>query len=226
MAIDIPNLSFYIAVLIILLIAYIVVSFAQLRKYYRINKGSDKKDYLPLTFCLTFLFMGLGRLILAIFDVVTEFDVANYDASNFFVWKIGSSVQLFGVGLWFLLMEKRVMKGRDKYLLIILYTAFIVIGMIMTDIILATTMVILGMFFAVYIPIAYVYIATQSDGSVRRKALLMLFGFLLVIFGSLLPSEQVIVPLTQVTGLLRIQVHDIAFFIIISGLVVLLMGTK
>jgi len=226
MTIDLPDLTVYIGILLLLLTAYIIISISQIRKYLKINKGSDKKDYLPLTYGMAFLFMGLGRLILVIFDIVTEFNSINYNDSNFWIWKIGVSIQLFGIGLWFMLMERRVLKGRDKYLLIIMYIAFIVFGLIMTDIVLASILVISGMGFAIYIPVAYIYIAIKSDGSVRKKALLMVFGFLLVILGSLLPAEQVIVPLSEMTGLLRIQVHDIAFFVIIGGICLLYFGTR
>ncbi len=226
MTIEASDYVFYVVALILLISAYLIITSYQLRKHFKINKGSEKKDYFTLVYAITFLFMGIGRLVLAIFDVVTEFNSINYNDSNFWIWKIGSSIQLFGVGLWVLLMEKRVLKGKDKYILTILYSAFIIIGMLMIDILLATTLVILGMLFAVYIPAAYIYIAIKSDGVVRQKAILMFCGFLLIILGSLLPSEQIIAPLAEMTGLLRIQVHDIAFFVIICGIVLLFLGSK
>ena len=226
MVIDIPNFAIYYIILSLLFIIYAIISITQIRKYIKINQGSEKKDYLPLTYGVTFIFVALGRVFLVIFDIITDFNVINYNETNFWIWKIGSALQLFGVGLWFLMMEKRVLKGKDKYLLVILYTSFIVIGLIMTEVVLASNLVIIGMLFVAYIPAAYVYIAIQSDGSVRKKALLMFFGFIILILGSLLPSEVIIAPLNEMTGILRIQVHDIAFFVMITGIILLYIGTK
>jgi len=226
MTINELDLIFFLFLLTLLTAAYLITAFFQIKKYIKINKGSETKDYLPLSYGIAFLFMGIGRVILATFDVITEFNSANFNESNFWIWKLGSSVQLFGVGVWFLLMEKRVLKGKDKLGLLFFYIAFIAIGMILSDIIIVTTFVIIGMVFAMYIPIAYVYIAAKSDGAVRKKALFMLFGFIFVIFGALLTSELIIVPLTEATGLLAIHVHHIAFLIIILGVIFFFLGTK
>ncbi|MHA1146776.1 MAG: hypothetical protein ACTSR8_00860 [Promethearchaeota archaeon] len=227
MALALTNWIFYLTALIFLLIMYVFFGVFSLRRYLNEKESDRETAYLQLFYGLAFIFNGIGRFVLAIFDIITEFDAANYNPITLTYWRIGSGLQILGVGMYFYLMEKRVMRGRDKYILLIIYFLLPAIGILfIPDIITVTFLIIFGMLFAVYIPIAYLYIAKISDGIIRKRALLIFLGLLVMILGSLLPSEIVIVPLTQNSSLERIHVHIIAFAVIIIGGIILFYGVK
>lgn len=190
------------------------------------NKDREIKEKLPLAYGLVFIFLGLGRLFFAIFDIVTEFDRVYYDSTNFYIWKFASALQIIGIGILFVMMEKRVFKGHDKYVLVIFYVVFVVIGMISQQIEVATTFIVIGMMVSIYVPIAYLFIAKESDGIVRKKALFIFFGITIAMIAAFMTSEQWVALINQITSLERIQIHPLAFFIQIFGLIFLFVGFK
>jgi len=171
---------------------------------------------------VAFLFLAIGRLFLAIFDVITEFDSSNYNLENFVLWKIGSAFQLCAWGLFFIVIEKKAMKGRDKYILFLLYALFCIIGLVLNDIVLATNIIVVAFFFSIYIPFAYLYIVTVSDGAVRKRALYAFLGFVIMLIGALLTGETVI----DLFGIERILMHPIAYLAKAFGCIFLFFGFK
>jgi len=224
MALALSHLVTFLISLIALLCLYVIVSLYFLRKYLKINKErvSEQKDYFPMFYFVAFLFLSIGRLFLAIFDVITEFDSGNYNLENFVLWKIGTAFQLCAWGLFFVVIEKKAMKGRDKYLLFILYAFFCIIGVALNDIVLATNFIVIAFFFSIYIPFAYLYIVTVSDGAVRKKALYAFLGFLIVLIGALLTGETVI----DLFGIERILMHPISYIVKAFGSIFLYLGFK
>lgn len=221
------NFTGYIISLLFLLAMYFIFGTFALKKYLMQKKEEGSAEEFNLFYAFRFYFLGLGRFILAIFDVITDFNSKNYHPSNIWIWKIGSGLQFIGVGVYFYLMEKRVMRGRDKYLLLIIFFALPAFGLIfMQEVETATIFIALGLIVGIYVPLAYLYIAKISDGEVRKKALYIFLGFVIMVVGSSLPAEQVISVLTQITPLVRIQVHVIAFWTIICGGVFLFLGVK
>ena len=224
MALELSHLVIFIISLISLLCLYLIVSLYFLKKYQTINKErvSEQKDFFPMFYFVAFLFLSIGRLFLAIFDVITEFDSNNYTLENFVVWKIGTAFQLCAWGLFFIVIEKKAMKGRDKYILFILYTTFCIIGLVLNDIVLATNLIVVAFFFSIYIPFAYLYIVIVSDGVVRKKALYAFLGFLIVLIGALLTGETVI----DLFGIERILMHPISYIVKAIGCIFLYLGFK
>lgn len=224
MALEVSHLVLLIISLIALLCLYVIVSLFFLRKYLNINRErvSEQKDYFPMFYFVAFLFLCIGRLFLAIFDIITEFDSSNYTLDNFVLWKIGTAFQLCAWGLFFIVIEKKAMKGRDKYILFILYATFCIIGLILNDIVWATNLIVLAFLFSIYIPFAYLYIVIVSDGSIRKKALYAFLGFLLALIGALITGETVI----DLFGIERILVHPIAFLVKAIGCILLFLGFK
>jgi len=224
MALDFSHLTLFIISLIALLSLYLIVSIYFLRKYLIINKErvSEQKDYFPTFYFVAFMFLSIGRLFLAIFDVITEFNSSNYTLDNFILWKIGSAFQVAAWGLFFIVIEKKAMKGRDKYILFILYTVFCIVGLALNDIVWATNLIVVAFFFSIYIPFAYLYIVTVSDGAIRKKALYAFLGFLTMLIGALLTGETVI----DIFGLERILIHPLAYLVKAIGCVFLYLGFK
>ena len=224
MTLELSHLVVFIISLIGLLCLYLIVSLYFLKKYQTINKErvSEHKDYFPMFYFVAFLFLSIGRLFLAIFDVITEFDSNNYTLENFVIWKIGTAFQLCAWGLFFIVIEKKAMKGRDKYILFILYAVFCIIGVALNDIVLATNLIVVAFFFSIYIPVAYLYIVVVSDGAVRKKAMYAFLGFLIVLIGALLTGETVI----DLFGIERILMHPISYIVKAIGSIFLYLGFK
>jgi len=226
MALPELNFTVYLIILLVLLGSYGAFSFYFIRKYFSSNKGMESKNYLPLIYGLSIVFFLLGRLFLAIFDMLTEFESTNYNAENVVFWKIGTMLQVIGYGFFFVQMEKRIMKGKDKYILVIAFFALTIIAMILPDFIMATNFTAIAFVISAYIPCAYLYISIKSEGIVRKKSTLVFLGFILSMLGALITAETIIEPLSQATGLLRIDFHSIAFPVSVLGLIFLFYGFK
>ena len=219
----------YITVLIILLSLYITLGTYFLRKFYQKKKkqGTEvKTDYLYLVHGAAIILLGIGRLFLVIFDLITEFDSSNYAPNNFWIWKVGSCIQMAALCLFLITMEKRILKGKDKYLLVILFLAVLTIGMVMIDINIATNFIIIASIFTIFIPFAYLYVAIISEGEVRKKASYVFIGFSIFMIAALLTGEMIIDHIAQPLGLTRIDVHVIAYTIKISCLIFFFLGFK
>ncbi len=224
MVLEFSHLIIFIVSLVSLLCLYLIVSLYFLRKYDNINKErvSEQKDYFPMFYFLAFLALSIGRLFLAIFDVITEFDSSNYTPGNFIIWKIGSGFQICAWGLFFIVIEKKAMKGRDKYILFILYTMFCIVGMLLNDIVWVTNIIVIAFAFSIYIPFAYLYIVIVSDGAIRKRALYAFLGFVIMLMGALLTGETVI----DLFGIERILVHPIAYIVKSIGCIFIFLGFK
>lgn len=190
-----------------------------IKNYFNLNKkkASEEKEYLPLIYGLSFIFLCVGQLFLAIFNLITEFDPTNWSLNNIYVWKIGVTFQLFGWGFLMILIGKKIIKGADKYIIVVLYFIFYAIGMIMIDIELSTTYVLVAMAFLVYILVAYVYVVAKNIGGIRKKAFYIFFGFIMLFIGTTICAELILNIITSLTSLERIHVYIIAHFIEAGG---------
>jgi len=226
MVIELIDWIFYFTALSFILGSYFIFGLFFIRKYFKVNKGLEKKDQLPLVYGIGFFFFGLGRIFMTIFDLIVEFDISQGTFENILIWKFGSTLQLIGYSFFFILMEKRVMKGRDKYILVILYFAFFIIGLILPDIEAATPFFAISLILTTYIPLSYLYISYISDGEVRRKARVIFLGFLIIAIGLLMLAEQFLVVLSDLSGLKNIQWHVISNLLKSVGVCILFLGYK
>lgn len=208
----------YIISLIVMFLFYVLFTVVSIKKYFNINKGIEKKDYFPLIYSLTFISLMLGRVFSTIFDIITDYNPVNYTAENYFWWRIGISFQILAFALFFIVLEMRVMKGRDKYIPFILYIAFYIWGLITEQIL----FIMLALIFAAWIPIAYLYVAIQSDGNVRKKALFVSLGIILFMAAAILMSSIIIQALSMET----LQMHFITTIMKIIAINLLYQGFK
>ena len=123
-------------------------------------------------------------------------------------------------------MEKRLMKGRNKYILLIFYLVFWITGIIMIEIDIASNLVMIAIIITIYIPFAYLYVALLSEGDVRKKILYVFMVFVILMVASLLTGEMVIDSIAQPLGITRIDVHVAAYFIKMICLLFLFVGFK
>lgn len=225
MTIDL-NLLMYVFAVGLLLVTYTIFGIYFLMGYYNLTRekgGLEKKENLLLFYGCFFILIAAGQLIFSIFDLITVFNSINWNSDNIILWKIGTTLQICGFGLIFTLMEKRVLQGKDKYILVIIFFISYVIGMILSDIKLATTVIMVSFICAIYIPLSYGYIAVKSEGMLRRKALYVLLGFIVFFIGTDIVAERILLIISNLTGLERIQIHVISQIIkeLASGLIFL-----
>lgn len=211
----------YLVSLIVVLSLYLsTVIYIWIKYYISIRKleEGEKKDILPLVYGFIFLLFFIGRIFSFLFDYTTELNPANYNPENMIFWKIGVSFQVFAFAIFFILIEIRVMKGRDKYILLILFFIFYLIGMITSNI----TFVVIAIVFSLYIPFAYLYIAKLSSGIVRRKAFFVFIGFLLFFISAILMASLII----TMTGLEPLLMHLISNLVKVVAIIFLFLGLK
>lgn len=207
----------YMISLIILLACYLIYGIHELRKYYLSNQDK-KKEVLPLIYGLVFILLFIGRIFSYIFDSTTDFNADNYNSTNMIWWKLGVSFQIFAFALFFIIIEIRVLKGRDKYLLIILYFIFYVFGMITEQIIYIT----IALLFSAWIPITYLYVAKLSDGDVRKRALFIAGGIIIFMVAALIMSSLLI----EIIGVEPMQMHFLSNLLKTLAIHFLLLGFK
>lgn len=188
-------------------------------------KSTEKRLFLLYGFF--FIFLMVGRIFLFIFDFyLTEFDISNISDFEFLIWKIGISFQVFSYSFLFALMEKRIMKGKDFYILLILYFIFYIIGMISSNLEDAGIYAFIATAFSIFIPLAYLYIAVKSQQHVRRKAILIFFGFMLIFFATSLDVEPILIMLNDLFGWSRIEVYTYISIIKTVAVVFFFLGFK
>ena len=223
-------LIIYFIALGLLLFTYFFVGQYFLRKYYRLKKNepNNKELYLvSFIYGLIFIIFPIGRIFFTIFDFMTEFNVPeNWTLENLIIWKIGSILQIFSIGLLVFLIEKRVMHGKDKYVIFFIHFTFFVIGVFSPDLIMATLFFFLATIFILYLPIAYGYIAIISDGVIRKKAIYALVGIIILLLGIWMLDEYILVLIVDAIGFERMLIHAISHFIKIVGVILFFMGLK
>ena len=162
------------------------------------------------------LLLFLGRIFISYFDIITEFDPENYNLANRVYWAIGISFQIFALACFFILIEIRVVKGRDKYILVILYFISYLYAIITINILFIMVCLII----VLYIPIAYAYVAIISDGIVRIRAIFVSLGIVLFLIANAIVAGF----LVQALGVELLLMHTISNFIKIGAVILLYFG--
>jgi len=199
---------------ILLLSLYGFFGFYFLLRYMR----SEDKTTLRLSYAVILLLLCVGRLFLVLFDLTTNFSSLTWLGEGFFLWIIGMSIQIGGFGIFLILMEKRILQAKDKYILAIIYFSVFVIGLILGNILI----IIIGAFSSLFIPIAYLWVAFKSEGSVRKRAFLVAFGIIFILLASLFQAG----PIINAIAIDNIIIHSIAYFIKSTGAILLFLGFK
>jgi len=207
MAIDLTLLVPLIISLIALLSLYLVFGLYFLRVYYSLKPSSQdyKKDYLHLFQSLILLFFFAGRIFLATYDIMNQINKGVMSVESILIWKVGIILQMLGYGVFFYMMEKRVVKGKDKYLPFITYCAVIFIAILAPTIELTTSFILIATALSLFIPLAYLYVAIVSDGKVRRKALSICIGIILMYIATAIVSDPFI-------NVFRPTFHDLQIY--------------
>lgn len=210
----------YIVTFLILIGLYFSFSIYFLIKYIKSNRGKTKKEKNNLTLaCFSLsLFLGVGRVFLMLFDITTNFSSLSWGGEGFLLWAIGMTCSQISFGIFFIIIEKRVMRGRDRYLLVIIYFTIFVIGLILGSI----TIITISYLFSIFIPLGYFWVTFKSDGAVRKKAFSVAVGITLIMFASLLVTGYIInaIPIENII------IHTLSYIIKSVGAILFFLGLK
>ncbi len=226
MSIDPLLLAIFLIPLIALLSLYLLVGIIFLKTYFKLKPtwGDGKKDYLHFLQGLFFILFFAGRLVLAIFDVINESSGENVTPETLLLWKAGILIFMMGYGVFFFVMEMRILKGKDKYIPFILYCIILLIGLIIPDIPITSNCIMAATALSLYIPIAYFYIAIVSNGTVRKKALLVFIGIMVMYVATAMISEPFINIFKPIFE--NFQIHSISYSIMSIGVILIYTGLR
>ncbi len=184
------------------------------------RKAEDKTN-IQLAFIIFFLCSGIARIILVYFDYfLTQLNPAEY--VNFVLyWKIALIFQFVGIGSIIFVAEKGVFNGKDLYIFLIGYSVLFGIGIFQSDIYLTLDFVFFSLYFAIFIPISYLYLAYKFPQS-RKNIALIFVGFIIFGMAVLMVSPDV---LALFPGLIH-EVYLVSAMIQIPGYVIFALGVK
>ncbi len=143
------------------------------------------------------------------------------------IWSIIANLfQGLGFGLLFVLIHRRVVKGRDKYALVIMYFGILFMNIITFLTPLVQTFGLFLNLIALFIPLAYIYTTIKSRGRTRKKASYVSLGMVIYAIANAL-SFDFIREIVQNSNLLDVFSYlAIIFLIMALGCCFLFIGFK
>ncbi|MCP4760423.1 MAG: hypothetical protein GY870_01495 [archaeon] len=195
------SLMFY----VVLLIVYITVA---VKFFAAHSKNKENKVNLPLA--IMFVFLSISRIFFLLYDYYfTGFETALKD-EYIIVWKIGITFLLIGFGVLLYIVSGLLLKGWKKYIVVAGYLIFPVFILISDTVAGAQNWVTPGFVFWAVIPLGYLYIAKQSTGDIRKKALYVVFGVMFYLLSYLLLAEFVTDPLAAALPIYKYDIHTLS----------------
>ena len=170
-------------------IGLIIAKFILALLLYKIYLKS-KENELVLGAALMFLFNGISRIFMVIFDyILTRFNSDLY-ADYLIFYKIGFLIGNIGYVCLIFISERVILKLKSKYIISIILSIFIVIALIPDDINLVQSITVIPTAFAmIYIPLSYLYLARYDK--IRIRALSIFAGyFIFFLIGSAILAES------------------------------------
>lgn len=121
---------------------------------------------------------------------LTEFNPLVYQ-NYILYWKLTNLITWVGYLTIIIVLERFILKGKSYYLISIFYLISIIISLVVSDFelvqIVAAIPTALGVLF---IPFSYLYLAKYSH--IRKKALIIFFGYMVFFFGYLLLAQFIV----------------------------------
>ena len=222
------NIQYLISIYTLLSVYFAAALFMFLKYIYsKKSEINSTRNRLYLLYGFFLILFMVGRIFLFIFDYyLTGFEYSNISALDFLIWKIGISFQMFGYATILSLMEYRILKQKDYYILVILYFLFYIIAMISSNLEDAGIYTVVAAFFSFFIPIGYLYIGIKSEQKIRRKAFLIFLGFMIFFSAMIFDLEPVILPLMNALNITRIQVFIFVNILKTGAIILFFLGFK
>ena len=181
------NIFMYLALILAFVLVFVKLFIAGYT-FKTFNEHREHKLLIPIAFL--FLMFGLGRIVLIYFD----FYLTGFDDNLFqvyaLIWKFAIGFQSVGYSFMIFVAEKEVFKEKTKYIISIANVALLVIIYLIPDIGLFQTLITLSLSIVLLIiPICYGYLAKVTPGLARKKALSIVIGFFINMFGTIMLLE-------------------------------------
>jgi len=172
-------------------IGLIIAKFSLAFLLYKIVQKS-KENELGLGAALMFLFNGISRIIMVVFDYgLTRFNPDLY-FSYLIIYKIGFLIGNIGYICLIFISERVILKFKSKYIISMILSIFIIIALIPEDINIVQLITVFPTAFAmIYIPLSYLYLARYDK--IRARALSIFGGyFIFFLIGSAILAESIV----------------------------------
>ncbi|MFX1276585.1 MAG: hypothetical protein ACFFBP_03395 [Promethearchaeota archaeon] len=190
----------------------------------------SKENELVLGASLLFLFNGIGRIFMIIFDyVLTRFN-SNFYSTYLIFYKIGFFIGFTGIACLLFISERVILKKKSKYMITIVFSIFLIIALIPVDINIVQIITIIPTTFAmIYLPFSYLYLARYDK--IRIRALSIFAGyFLFFLVGFSILAEGIVqfyISLNPTHPLeIRSIIHIISVFFKVLGMGLILYGYR
>jgi len=187
----------------------------------------DRQNFLVLAASILFFFLAVSRALMLYFDFfLTEFNPDNYQ-DYILYWKLANLFTWIGYLSLILVMEKSIFKGKTYHLISILYVIFIIISLAVPDFTSAQNIAAIPTAVGiVLIPFSYLYLARHEH--IRKKALIIFFGYIVFFIGYLFLAEFIMGGLISLANMEPIQMryilHIISSILRLSGIFLLSYG--
>ncbi|HUX98005.1 MAG TPA: hypothetical protein VMV49_00495 [Candidatus Deferrimicrobium sp.] len=203
----------------ILIGALIVFGIYLLKKMREKEPGSAQRD-IYLGYCLFLILYGLVR----VFFVLSDIEVYNAHNPETFLNNIYVGIAytcgIVGVLCLFYMIEKHLIHTRYIFTCvavgIVIVSIISILSIIPTQIPQLIMLVSLPVFFGIVI-FLYLYVAIKSPGEPRRRALGIMAGILVIMFGTLFNSQLIGGALESVGLPFEIRILIEPFIVIIGG---------
>ncbi len=180
-----------------------------------------ERTKVQLAFCLMFLCFALSRAVLVYGDYFVVDLVLDDYINHMEILKIANMFNLLGLGFLIVVSEYAVFKGKDYFVFTIGFSVVTTIAMILQDYYQVQAVAGYAFYFAVFIPISWVYLGVKLPHA-RKNAMLILFGFLILGAGLILLS----IGITEFLTLSLNELYLLSAALQVVGLLVMGLGVK
>lgn len=166
------------------------IAFYFLRKFLLQYKEKGlKKDNLSLVINLMFICYFIAQIYYVQREFMIDFDFTTDTPESLIFLRIGTYVNDFGNWAFLIILDKRVLKGKDKYLIIIAYFILIITTFFINDSDLLGIITVIGNLIILPFIFFYLYAGFKIKGVVRKKAIYIFTGVIIIFLAFILPTK-------------------------------------
>lgn len=154
------------------------------------EEGLEKKDFMPLVVSLSFSCYFIAQIFFILREFTIDFNFSTDTPESLLFLKLGSYTNALGNWAFLIILDKRALHGRDKYLVSIIYLCLINIMVSFDDPGLLGIISLIGNLLLLPFVIIYLYVGLKIKGVVRKKAFYIFTGVILISLGFAIPSPN------------------------------------
>ena len=209
---------------IIVLLTQISCGVYFLKKYSR-NRKKIEFNYMNIIYALFYILICIGQGIYFYYlTFLTDFNPVLYDSfMEYFI--AGSAFHVAGLSVILLITERRILKGKDKYLLFISVIFIVILIFLSKTRKEAENLTLLGCALAMILPLfLWLYLVFKTVGAIRKNAALIFFGIIIYLLGMLASVSGINAFFVELTGLENRWIYSVGYIIRITAMFLLARG--